>query len=735
MPSIREANHILFEDEMLQLIGSEGPFSSVYKNFEMRDEQRKMLIDITKAFNEARIALVEAGTGTGKSLAYLLPAALFALRTGERVLIATRTINLQEQLLLKDIPLVKMALNVDFKAVLVKGMGNYLCLRRLKESMEELLLFPDETSRDLIKIEAWSHTTFDGTKKDLPLYPSQDLWEKISAERDACNKDKCPNYKECFFYKARKEAMDAKILIANHSMFLSDLAFREKNGAGLLPDYTRVILDEAHHIEDVALEHMAENASFSALIKTMGKLHAEKGGVKGGKYPQLGERLRGALPKTAELESILRKIDISLPEAKNRLIRSSADAFDQLSDWLQLQKKHLKGSDEGESKLRIIGPHLQDDKWKKGPQEAFRVFLECAKGYLAESASTLAAVGHIDDERAKELTDGIVLDISSLIKRLTSAYETVNGFIAESFSENEVRWIDAPYKKGIETMRVYRASLDIKEKLEAALFRAFPTVVLCSATLAANGGFGFLKGRLGIPEIEEPLKKPIESIYPSSFNFERQALFLVPKDLPSPLEEGFLERSSAFILNAVRQQPGGVFVLSTSFSYLNKVYQRLKPALERERFTLLKQGQHNKGELIRAFSAAKKAVLFATDSFWEGVDVQGGILKLVIIARLPFKVPDEPLVQAMAEKIQREGGDPFLEDSLPDAVVKFKQGFGRLIRRKTDKGCVICLDKRIFTKPYGKYFLNALPKAPRLFIDEEELLKEMKRFFFKQLIN
>ncbi|CRX38853.1 ATP-dependent DNA helicase [Estrella lausannensis] len=731
MPSIREANNILFEEEMLELLGSEGPFSVAYKNFEAREEQKQMLLDVTKAFNEARIALVEAGTGTGKSLAYLLPAILWAIKTGERVLIATKTINLQEQLFIKDIPLIKRALDIDFKAVLVKGMGNYLCLRRLKESMEELLLFPDDTGKDLVRIEAWSHSTLDGTKKDLPLYPSPDLWEKVSAERDACSKDKCPNYKDCFFYKARKEAMDAKILIANHSLFLSDLAFREKNGSGLLPDYTRVILDEAHHLEDVALEHMAENTSFSTLIKTMGKLHVEKGGVKGGKYPQLGERLR-SLTRTPEIETLLKKIDIALPEAKNRLIRSAADAFDQLSDWLELQNKQQKGDAEGESKLRLLKHHLMGPDWKKGPEPAFRLFLESAKGYLAESQSTLSGVSCLTDERVRECTDGLVLDITSLIKRLTAAYETADGFIAESFAASEVRWVDAPFRKGIETMRIYRASLDIKERLEAVLFKAFPTVVLCSATLAANGGFQFLKGRLGIPTGKEPAKSPIESIYPSSFDFPRQALFLVPKDMPTPLEAGFLEKSSQFILKAVRSQPGGVFILSTSFAYLNKAYQRLKTALEKERYTVLKQGQLSKGELIRSFISSKRAVLFATDSFWEGVDIPDGILKLVVIAKLPFKVPDEPLVQAMAEKIHREGGDPFLQDSLPDAVVKFKQGFGRLIRRKTDKGCVICLDKRLFTKPYGKHFFNALPLAPRHFLPEEELIAEMKRFFFKR---
>lgn len=714
-----ETGSILSEDELLSFLDADGPFFQMFPRFETRDEQKSMLQDVIKAFNENKVALIEAGTGTGKSLAYLLPAIFHALKTSERVLISTRTIALQEQLFLKDIPMLKSALGLSVKAVLAKGMGNYVCLRRLKESMEELLLFPGSESQELIQIEAWSKKTEDGTKKDLPLIPSPAVWEKIIAERDACNREKCPHYKECFFYKARKDAQDAKILIANHSLFLSDLSCREKNGTGLLPDYTRVIIDEGHHLEDVALEHMAEVVSFSLLTKLVGRLHADKGN----KLLQLAEKLRAIYKKDeSPLVSIIQRINLSLPEAKTRLIRESAESFDQLSTWCDSQNKVRE---EDERKHRLKEHHLRQENWKRGPESAFKICLDALKSYLTELLLLINDIGSLKSEKVDELTEGFCLEITSLIGRLEAIFATIKGFIAESFQKSEVRWIESPFKRGIESLRIYRASLDVAERLEPLLFKSFPTVLLCSATLAADGGFKFLKKRLGINN-----KAPIEKIYFSPFDYATQALLAVAQDLPSPLESGYFESACSMMLDAIKIQPKGTFILSTSFSFLERAYQELKPTLESLRFTVFKQGHQSKSTLLKEFLKAPRPVLFATDSFWEGVDVQGGILKLVIITRLPFKVPDEPLVQAMAEKILSEGGDPFSQDSLPDAIVKFKQGFGRLIRSKNDRGVVLCLDKRLATKNYGKAFLKSLPPCQYQFLPKEELLKSMKRFYF-----
>lgn len=720
-----QSEPVLSLEEILSLISKEGPFFQIYPYFEVRDEQKSMLQDAIQAFNESKIAMIEAGTGTGKSLAYLLPAILWALKTKERVMITTRTINLQEQLYFKDIPMLKEALGLNFKAVLVKGMGNYVCKRRVKESLEELLLFPSDEGKDLLQIDAWSRATKDGTKKDLPIIPQAHIWEKVAADRDACNKEKCAFHKECFFYNARKEAADAQILVANHSLLLSDLAFREKNGAGLLPDYTRIIIDEAHHLEDVALEHMAETLSFSDLVKIASKLQSEKGGIKSGKVVQLGEKLRSLFKKEeTTVFSLLQKINLNLPETKNRLIRNAADAFDELSTWLDIETRTRTGKEEGERRLRLQERHFREERWKLGPGPAFRTFIEAIKSYIIEIEAIEAEISLMRNDKVNEATEGLRLDISSLLNRLRGILQTAEHFIREDFSKDEVRWTESPFKKGIESLRIYSASLDIAKKLSSVLFEPYPTVLLCSATLAANESFDFLKKRLGIYE------KPIEKIYLSSFDYPQQALLAVPQDLPSPIEDDYFDAACKMLFEAIKIQPKGVFILSTSFAFLDRAFSTLEAKLKELRFTVFKQGQQSKSVLLKQFKQAPKPVLFATDSFWEGVDVQGGILKLVVITRLPFKVPDEPLVQAMREKILREGGDPFTEDSLPDAIVKFKQGFGRLIRSKKDKGCVLCLDKRIITKPYGKAFLKSLPNCQQQFLPKDELLKAMKRFYY-----
>jgi len=704
---------LIQEEEILSFLGNDGPFFKAYPHFEVRDEQKAMLQDTTRAFNDDKIALIEAGTGTGKSLAYLLPAILFSIKSGERVLISTRTINLQEQLISKDIPMLKKALGLQFKAVLAKGMGNYICLRRLHEALEDVLLYPSEEGKELAKIDAWSKKTQDGTRAHLPVIPSQDLWERIGAERDACTKEKCPHYKECFFFKARKEAQDAKIIIANHSLLLSDLAYREKTGTGLLPDYARVIIDEAHHLEDVALEHMAEDVSFITLAKTINKLHADKGG----KLASLISRIKNNTKK--DIAALIQKIEIALPDSKTHVVKDAAEAFDVLAAWA-----HAEVKGEEDKRFRIQERHLRKESWKQGPEPRFKKLLEALTRYITDLELLVSDIALLKEERVNEATEAARMEITSLGSRLRGIQETIKGFIHESLPLEEVRWIDSFAKKGMESLKICIASLDVAKKLEKLLFNPTDTVILCSATLATSGNFSFLKKRLGIS------LDSIEKIYPSSFDYPKQAMLAVAQDLPTPIEPGYFEAACDLIFEAIKIQPKGVFILSTSFAFLEKAYGVLEGKLKALRFSVFKQGSQSKNALLEQFKKSEKPVLFATDSFWEGVDVQGGVLKLVIITRLPFKVPDEPLVQAMAEKIIREGGDPFMEDSLPDAIVKFKQGFGRLIRNKKDHGCVLCLDKRLITKQYGREFLKSLPDCQREFLPKLELLKAMKRFYY-----
>lgn len=740
--------------QALSLIQNGGVLSRFLKDFEPREQQQAMMSNVIAAYNSRHVALIEAGTGTGKSMAYLIPAILWAANHQERTVISTNTIALQEQLLHKDIPLLLKALNIDVKAVLVKGMGNYLCLRKLEDSLQELRLMTAEESEELEKIEMWSHSTQDGSRSDLRFVPSFNTWEKVCAESDMCGRQDCPYFQECHFFKARRKAEDANLLIVNHHLLFSDISKRSedaelpsknKESAGILPSYSRLIIDEAHHIEDVATEHFATSVSYLELMRTLSRLNSDKpksATVKEesshGMLPLLKEKLHSTYRRDAprELASIHNCLTIDLAAFRHDLLLHASETFQVFANFIQqLRQPAEQTSDavQGESKLRILPMHKTHPKWSEDIIPHTKRLLDALQKYFNTLESLEFNLKGLKDPKLDEQTKGVRSDISSFAMRLREMHDILQSFIDEKTSLLKVRWIEAKALRALDLVNIQlvSADLDISKLLSEFLFKQFATVVLCSATLTTNKQFNFYRSRLGIISELLPQRKITENIYDSPFNYSSQALFAIPKDMPNPLDPGFTQAVCEKIWQLVQASRGNAFVLFTSYSMLNTCYQQLSEKFKEHRFPLFRQGDDNRQALITKFKSTDRSVLFGTDSFWEGVDVAGDALRCVIIVKLPFKVPSEPIIQARSEAIISRGGDAFYEYSLPQAIVKFKQGVGRLIRNKRDRGCIICLDSRLLQKNYGKLFLNSLPPCPRIFDTTEQIQSKMTEFYRK----
>lgn len=643
--------HTLIE----RIFGNGGLLSHHLPGYEERLEQKAMAAQIVEAYHEKQIALIEAGTGIGKSLAYLVPAILWAIKNDERSVIATNTIALQEQLIEKDIPFLLKVLDVELKASLVKGMGNYLCLQKYAG----LEAFHPE-------MEQWLMQTGDGSRSDINFPLPPDLWEQVAAEPDRCIGAKCSHYKPCFFFKARRTIHDAKILVVNHHLLLADLVADKEQA--ILPDFERLIIDEAHNLEEIALESLSRRVDRSLLLKLLTqKLEIPSD------YP----------------DSLRVSLEIDLPAQRQMLALKVVEAFRLLPE----ETSRVHGS---------FSPEIQE-AFKDLEKELFR-FAAVLYGLMAKL------------EKYPKM-DYFALDLHGMAKKFEEMAEVLEIFFEEQKKDSRLRWIE----KTVTNHVLREADLDISTQLKELIFERFATTSLCSATLTANREFKFIRQRLGIQPSEMSVT---EKIYDSPFDYQNRVLLVIPKDVPDPTEFSFLRVASEMVLKAVRASGGNAFVLFTSYEMLNQCYELLK-----EEFAILRQGDASRTTLLDKFKATEGSVLFGTDSFWEGVDVPGDALRLVIIMKLPFKVPDDPIVAAKGDLLKKAGKNPFMEYLLPEATIKFKQGFGRLMRRKTDRGCVLCLDKRVMTKSYGALLLKSLPPAPVYWEESSQIYARMKALY------
>jgi len=720
------------ESEKLQsLLEPDGFLSKVWKGFEPRPAQLGMLREVTSAFKEGRIQLIEAGTGTGKSLAYLLPAVFWAMTKKEVVVISTHTISLQEQLIHKDIPNLLNALNIELKVALVKGMHNYLCLRKLEDSYHTRLLLTDDERKNLEAIET-HRSTGDGSRSGFPFFPTGDVWERVSAEGDTCNGQECPFFSQCYFFKARRNAADADLVVVNHHLLLTDLMKKKENEeigkrdadgnpVGLLPFFDRLIIDEAHHLEEIATDLLANRVTTLEVVKSVARLTAEKSSKGQGKVPllkaKIEERYKGKELPT-ELKDMIQRLSLGIYHVRKELLQNLTDSFNSIGTFLKQNQ-----SEEG-GKLRLLGHHTEQPHWKNQVTPSLEGFIHVLDLFVTEHRHLELDMKSLGSDPVQEQTKSLRFDIQGLTNRLEGASAILKAFLKEP-QEGEVRWIEDDQHRLMHNVHVVLGSLDVAAALQSVLFKKLSTVVLCSATLTANQNFDFAKRRMGLLGS----KRVKEAIFDSPFHYPSQALFAIPQDMKSPQDPGFLDEAVPYIEELLKLSRGNAFILFTSYQMLQDCYERLKGPLQKERYHLLKHGDMGRQALLEKFKSTNRSVLFGTDSFWEGVDVVGDALRLVILVKLPFQVPSDPLIQAKTEKIAKEGGNPFMEYSLPQAIVKFKQGFGRLIRHKKDRGCIVCLDNRMATKPYGKLFINSLPDCPKLIAPRSEVLAAIRTFY------
>jgi ATP-dependent DNA helicase DinG len=737
-------------------LAPEGGLAQAFGGYEDRPGQRAMARSIVERYNRGGVAVVEAGTGTGKSLAYLLPAALWALRNGERTVISTNTINLQEQLVGKDLPLVERVLGEPLTWALVKGRGNYVSIRRLLLAMEAApTLFEDDRSAELEGLRAWIETSQDGSLADLSASPSDEVWEEVRSDGDICLKARCPHFQQCFYHRSRRAAAPADLLVANHALLFSDLSLRRAadnwSMSAVLPPYRHVVLDEAHNVEDAATSHLGAEASRTGLFRLLSRLDRNGKGV----VAAVEERVKSSVA-APDREELLRRIEGHLRPAAARAREAMTRFFDVL-------EPRVPG--EEDEPLRLGRGDPRDPTESEAAMEAMDTLVG-AFDRLRREVGELRIRLEGDPAREERFEDRL-LDLQAMERRLESAASALGLVMAPGEAGDRfVRWLEGKGKPGdsLRNVRLAAAPVEPGELLREALFDRVDTAVLTSATLTTGSGdFRFIRDRLGLgvgggapgreatapafafhdlvdlmdpddlAEEAEPGAGPLvvtEGRVPSPFHYPTQALFGVPSDLPEHRDwRAFQEATARVTADFAEITGGGLFVLFTSHKALRGTAALLRQAGVDRRFPLWVHGEASRVRLLHAFTASGRGILLGTSSFWEGVDVPGDPLRGLILQKIPFRVPTEPITQARTEALERRGLNGFSQYQVPLAALRLKQGFGRLIRARTDRGAVLLLDRRILTARYGRTLRDALPDAPMVRGPWVELKGRLRSFY------
>ena len=702
----------LHADELAATIDAGGVLSDLFPEFEPRETQMDMLRSVAGAFNDDEILAVEAGTGVGKSYAYLIPALAWAAANEERIVISTATINLQQQLVEKDIPMVQRILGTDLPVVLVKGRGNYLCGKRLSELTEEQSLFSqpdgaDEADADgfgggrdaeLSAIREWAEGTDTGSKSELPFVPSDELWSQINSDADSCSEVSCRLRENCFFQRARREASAARVLIANHHLLFVDLALRVR-GIGfetraVLPPFQRLIFDEAHSIENSATSLFSESFSLYSVRKHTRRLRRSR-----------GNRALGLLSRVRQRGADARRV----VEATDGVIRVE-EASEALNAAIL---EHVP-----ESTFRFTA---------QTPEDVRRGLLDPIGELHTRLISLVNALTDLlEDDDGEE--DGPFTDLRVVARRLERLVTLCDEFRDYQNHSDRVFWIEIRRGSGGGRFaRCISSPLDIASVMREAVYDNFDTAVFTSATLTVVGRFDYWSGRVGLAGLPRTVTT---ARFDSPFPYDECALVAVPTDAPTVQDERYGAFLHRFLGDVLEVSEGHALVLFTSYQMLRAAYDAVRERLEKLGIAALKQGDEDRSRLLTRFRDDSASVLFATESFWQGVDAPGDTLQLVVLCRLPFRVPTDPVLMARTEALEARGGNAFADLSLPEAVMKLRQGFGRLVRRASDRGVVIVTDVRIVTKSYGARFFESLPQTQRCISESAAVLEEVERFLY-----
>ena len=677
-----------------KLIFSDNGLLSKAKNFEFRAEQQQMAVEVAKALEESQHLIIEAGTGVGKSLAYLIPGILYAVNHNKKAVISTHTINLQEQLTEKDLPMLKQILPLDFSFAMLKGRSNYLCTRRLQRARQQSAnLLTSSEIEELKRITEWSRNTTDGSLTDFEIMPDPKVWDLVCSERGLCSSKLCGHNSDlskmgqtCFYQRARSRILSSDLLVLNHSLFFSLLGEEsdEENNEGVLFNNDFVILDEAHNVGHVASKHMGMSVSSGQVRFNLQRLW----------NPKTGKGLLGLLRSGKA----------------TRFVEDAESAMEQFFDELEVACDELN-----ESQRRT--------NFNKGKSAAWKELRVRSAGLIDDSLTLpLQRVREVLSQVREDTEDkDTAQELSEFNRRIGELREAVLMFLSQS-SKDHVYWIEKSGKFNT-ILSLNAAPIDVAVHLRRRLFRSSSPIILTSATLALSDLHSSRLGSMTRNKLDKPLEyfagqigaEVVNAVQVGSpFNYEKQMKLFIAGKMPDPRDPEFRDALVSQIRHFVRLTDGGAFVLFTNFKLMRDVAEELKDFFLEQGIECMMQGAGvPRSIMLERFKRDERSVLFGTDSFWQGVDVPGDALRNVIITRLPFMVPDHPLVEAQIEAIEARAGNAFMEFSLPVAVLKFRQGVGRLIRTKSDNGIVVVLDNRVLSKRYGEIFLQSLPNCPK----------------------
>ena len=697
-------------DQIYRIFDHDGLLSSKIDSFEFREGQLLMALDVLSCYERNAVAAIEAGTGIGKSFAYLVPALYYAFDDeSDRTVIATSTINLQKQLLEKDLPTLFRALGKDCRIAIAVGRNNYLCLRRLAELVRDNELYAYDGVSEVSKLNSFAAETENGLRTEVPGRLDYQVWSSVCSDSDFCQGGKCPYFNECFYFKAKKKLADASIIICNHHLLFVDSNTRYENSIGydedaILPPFRHLVVDEAHNMERHATDLFTSTYSSYSLRRQMDHIYDNRG-IKG---IGSGRILDDLLPFCTDRNLYQEILDFYV------LVRAKADtqnmAVLNLLDYNKLA--HLLCTKKNMARIIAeIGPAAQE--------------VVDNGGRLLARLNSFASKLDIDDSQ-KFRADELLVHIN----RISDIIGLLGTFMDLPKWNDDIHYLDIEQHAGNRYVTFNIAPLEVSDVLADALFRKLDSVICTSATMDLHDDFAYWCSGVGLPVQGKAF---IHKVYDSPFDYRSRLMLLTPYDTPTftrENEDEYAAFTCETVYNAVSSSGGGALVLFTSFRLMDYVYERLKPRFAVMGLNTLRQGDADRYALLEQFKEDTDSVLFATDSFWEGVDAPGNTLRMVIITKLPFRMPDDPIYKARYAKLEEDGKSGFYSLSLPDATMRLKQGYGRLMRHTTDKGIVLILDSRIVSKGYGAMMLRSLPESYHPETETKTLGQKIEGFLF-----